>query len=568
MVAVAGAVGAIDLRQRRRRRAALPATDVVGEPASAGFATRVKGVLRPYSVLGAAGLAFAVLAVTVTVPRAEEAHRSAPSLPQVGGGPAGVAGPTASTAEGGSGPTATGAQRRTSGCKDRDRQVPRDPYSPPCIAFTGDNGGATSRGVTADEIHVSYRQVSSGSVAEIFTSLADQELQDSPTTIDVTLDALAEYFSDHFQFYGRRLVIDRFRGEGDGLNELLGGGKERAAADAVRAADELGAFAELNGGTLPYADALAQHHVVNIGAPYPSRAWYEARAPYAWSQFPDGTNIAEATRSELLQRFPTGSVAEYAGPGSQGKPRVFGAIVPENPEYQESVRVFNELIADDDVSIALEGKYKLDLVSMPQQASNLIAQMKDAGVTSLACFCDPAMLAIGILPKAMEQGYYPEWLSAGIVFTEQDVVSQAFEQRQWRRAFGTAYNAESERIGSSYPYAAFKSVRPDDEPGLIVEQLYYDLYLLSIGIQMAGPNLTPETFQAGLFAYPTRTGPRGTWDFGPGDHTPTNDYREVWWDPEGLSPQDDRLGTWVQLNGGRRYRPGDRMATSAPWFQR
>ncbi|MDQ2650950.1 MAG: hypothetical protein M3Z03_15540, partial [Actinomycetota bacterium] len=456
---------------------------------------------------------------------------------------------------------------RTAGCPDRDRQIPNDPYSPPCYAFAGDNGGATVRGVTADEIHISFRQVEAGSAAEIFAGLAGQSFQDSAASTEATLDALAEYFSDRFQFYGRRLKIDRFRGAGNGLNELLGGGKERATADAVRAAQEIGAFAELNAGTLPYADALARNGVVNIGAPYPSRAWFDARAPFSWSLFPDGTNIAEATRSVLLGRFPPGSVAEFAGPGLEGKPRVFGAVVPENPEYQESVAVFNRLIAGSGIQVGGTLKYKLDLVSMPQQASNLVAQLKDAGVTSLLCFCDPAMLAIGMIPKAIEQNYYPEWITAGVVFVDQDIVSQAMDPRQWGRAFGTAYNAESERIGSSYPYAAFKSVRPNDEPAFIVEDLYYQLYLLSIGIQLAGPNLTPETFQAGLFSYQAQTGPRGTWDFGPGDRTPTNDYREVWWDPERISSQNDRRGRWVELNGGRRYRPEDPPSGRAPFFE-
>ncbi len=42
-------------------------------------------------------------------------------------------------------------------CADRAEQVPGDPYSPPCIAFSGYNGGATTRGVTKDAIRVSVR---------------------------------------------------------------------------------------------------------------------------------------------------------------------------------------------------------------------------------------------------------------------------------------------------------------------------------------------------------------------------------------------------------------------------
>jgi hypothetical protein len=219
------------------------------------------------------------------------------------------------------------------------------------------------------------------------------------------------------------------------------------------------------------------------------------------------------------------------------------------------------------IEVVTNQKYKLDLVSFPNQASNIIAQLKDAGVTSVLAYCDPAMLAFGLTPKANEQGYEPEWITAGLVFVDQDVVAQTIDTRQWSRAFGTAYNAVSEPVGASFPYFAYKSVRPNDEPAAGVEELYYQMYLLVIGLQMAGPNLTPETFEAGMFAYPGAFGPRGTWDFGLCDHTPTNDYREIWWDPDRISGQNDQPGTWVQLNSGRRWSPEDPPSGRAPFFE-
>ncbi|MEZ5237954.1 MAG: hypothetical protein R2716_03045 [Microthrixaceae bacterium] len=47
-----------------------------------------------------------------------------------------------------------------------------------------------------------------------------------------------------------------------------------------------------------------------------------------------------------------------------------------------------------------------------------------------------------------------------------------------------------------------------DEPG-VVDLIYNQLYMLAIGIQMAGPNLTPASFEKGMFDYPRRTGPSG-----------------------------------------------------------
>jgi hypothetical protein len=178
------------------------------------------------------------------------------------------------------------------------------------------------------------------------------------------------------------------------------------------------------------------------------------------------------------------------------------------------------------------------------------------------------MLALGLTPKANEQDYQPEWETSGLAFVDQDIVSQLIDTKQWSRAFGIAYNAESEPQGRSFPYAAFKQVRPKDEPAFGVEELYYQMYMLAIGLQMAGPNLTPQTFEGGMFAYRGGTGPRGLWHFGQGDYTSTDDYREIWWDPERISAQNNKQGAWVQLNGGARYRSGTPAAGPANFFQK
>jgi len=547
---------------------------------------------RPYAPLLATAVAFLVMAAVVSpVEREHQAYAGRVQVPDVSGGPVGpgtggdsgpgstdgVAGPGATDgsggAAGGGGDAGTGGgdgggeQPGVVGaCGERAQQVPGDPYSPPCYAFSGDNGGATHRGVTEDEIVISVRMLEGPTASEIFSDISGVSVNDSPEVYRDTVLALAEYFSERFEFYGRRLRIEFFNGAGSGATELLGGGKEAALADGVRAAQEIGAFADISGITIPYADALAQQGVVNIGAPYPSREWFEARRPYSWSLFPDGTIVVEAGVAAFTARFQPGSTADFAGPGLQGKPRVYGVVAPENQEYQESVRAFVNRANASGMPIAIELKYKLDLATMPNQASNIIAQLKNKGVTTVICACDPVMLALGMTPKAREQSYNPEWLTSGLAFVDQDMVSQLIYQEQWSRAYGIAYNAESEPQGGSFPYHAYKQMRPNDEPAFGVEELYYQMYILAIGIQMAGPNLTPETFEAGLFAYPGGSGPRGLWGFGPGDYTPTDDFREIWWDPNRISAQNNKPGAWVQLNGGRRWTPANPPTGPAGFF--
>ena len=311
---------------------------------------------------------------------------------------------------------------------------------------------------------------------------------------------------------------------------------------------------------------MARQKVVNFGAPYPSQKWFEDRDPYTWSLFPDGTSAADVSASWIISRLGSSKFVQYA-PDFNGKPRRYAIIAPENPEYQESVGRYVSQLAAANIHPVLNLKYKLDLSTMVNQASGIVAQLKDKGVTSVICACDPVMLALGLTPKSNEQSYNPEWLTSGLAFVEQDLVGQLIDPNQWQHAFGIAYNAKPEPLGSSFPYAAYKQIRPNDEPCFGFEEIYYQMYLLAIGLQMAGPTLNPQTFRNGMFAYPGGRGPRGTWGFGPGDYTPTNDVREIWWSTKAISTQNNKPGAWIELNGGRRYLPGQIPHAPAPYFQ-
>lgn len=544
-------------------------------------------ILRSYGAILGAALAFLLMATFVhPATPVEEAAAIGPGATTPGGATATpgvvvvdpVTGQVVATdpatgqpVTGGTTPGATdgggggdGAPAATGGCPDRALQVPGDPYSPPCVAFSGDNGGATSRGVTADEIVISVRELAGPTAGELFADLSGQPVITSRQAITDTYQGLADYFNSRFQFYGRRIRLEFYSGQGNGASELLGAGQERAQADALTVAEEIGAFADISGITTPYADALSRQQVVNIGAPYPSQQWFIDRAPYAWSNFPDGTIVVDAMANWFRNRVLPEPTVQFAGPELVGQPRVYGVIGPENPEYGDSGNRFGEAVGGDVFAASVQ--YRIDINSMPNQASNIIAQLKDAGVTSVICFCDPVMLALGLAPKAIEQGYNPEWMMGGLAFVDQDIVGQLIDNRQWQHAFGFAFNAESEPLGRSYPRQAYSQMRPGSEPAFGVEELYYQLYLLSIGLQMAGPNLTPETFAAGMYAYPGAFGPRGTWHFAPGDQTSVDDFREIWWAPDVVSGQNNRSGAWVELNDGARWDNGNPPTGPADYF--
>jgi hypothetical protein len=453
-----------------------------------------------------------------------------------------------SGAEGASQASASGVQS----CEDRELQVPGDPYSPPCLAFDGDNGGETSRGVSDDTILLAVRTPDEPGFGDTLANLAEADISDTPNDVRRTVDGLVDYFNERFEFYGRQLEPVFYEGQGSPTDELLGGGQEAAQQDALTVAEDIGAFAELNGASEPFGDALSRQGVVNFGVPYLSRGWMTERRPYSWSMDTDCDLVAEAIADYVVTRV-IDKPAEHAGGPLQGEQRRVAYVAPDNPWYQGCVRKALELTQDAGHDAQFYS-YQLDLNTMSNQAANLVARLQSDGITTIQCSCDP-VLPVFLTARAAEQSYQPEWVVSGVGFTTQDYVGQVFNQDQWSRAYGISYDAEAQPQQASLGYNAYRQVR-DDEPAFAVQSIYDSLYLLSIGIQGAGPNLTPETFERGLFDYPGGAGPSGTWGFSEGNYTPTQDFREVYWDPEAVSPFNSQPGTYAQPDD-ERYRPGE-----------
>jgi hypothetical protein len=452
----------------------------------------------------------------------------------------------------------------TEPCADRPKQIPGDPYSPPCIAFAGDNGGKTTRGVDAKTIKLTYRLTTDPSVQDTISSVGGGDALDSPEAVERTAYGLIEYFNSRFQFYGRKLKLVPFQGRGQLSSELLGGGQDAANNDAIKVAKEVGPFADVSAVSQPYSDALSREKVMAFGAPYMSRQWFSARKPYVWSLAPDCTKLTEMVAGYANKRV-FGFPAAFAGGDLKGKPRKIAIIAPDNPVYQECVDDGERRIKKYGHSYAARESYTLDIASLSSQAASLVAKLSSQGITTVACACDP-ILPIFMTAKAREQGWTPEWNVLGTALTDVDVVGQLYDQDEWSHAFGISALGKLEPLRGSFGYQAYKSVRKD-EPALIVDLLYYSFYVLAIGVHMAGPNLTPETFEKGMFSYPGGSGIAGRWKFGPGDYTPMEDAREIWWDPDAISIQNGEPGAY-RGTSDKRYAGDEWPREQAPVFKR
>ena len=465
---------------------------------------------------------------------------------------AGSTTPGTAPAAGGGANGGTGAVAPGSPCADRADQVTGDPYSPPCIAFSGDNGGATSTGVTADTIKVAFRILDEKGFQQTLASLAGANLVDTPETVQNTVSALAEYFNQHFQLYGRKISMDFYKGVGSTTNELLGQGVDKAEADADTV-QSMGDFADLSGVTEPYGDALYKRGIISFGVPYLSREWMTSRRPYEWSLATDCSIVTETVSDYALKKL-LGRPAKFAGGALKDKPRVTTAIAPDNPWYQECVGAGQSILRssgkDWDVTPI---QYQLDLGTMSNQAANLVPKLQSEGVTTIVCGCDP-IFPVFLSGAAARAGYYPEFINIGVALDDFDLVGQLWSPEFVKHSFGISPLGDdaSKPSNQSIGYAAYKTVR-NDEPAFSVDLIYYQMYMMAIGLQMAGPNLTPDTFEQGMFAYPKKLGPAGLWGFGPGDYTPQDDVREIYWDPNTVSSYNGKNGAWVDPTPGARY---------------
>jgi hypothetical protein len=466
--------------------------------------------------------------------------------------PAAAAAAAAAAAGGAAGGGGASGPAKVAGCADRPLQIPGDPYSPPCMTFSGGNGGATSPGVTPDTVRVAVRIGSfSNGMLDALSKVAKAQIPDeSPEVIARTIAGLTEYFNRTYQMYGRKLEVVVYDGKGDVLKEATGGGQEGAEADALKVSKEIQAFADISAVSPVYADALARRGVVNIGAPFMSREWLSQRRPYTWSQFTDCSTIVESVGSYYAIKMANGN-ADNAGGALKGRPRKVGIIAPENSWYQECVAAGVRILASAGVQPVLNEKYRLEVNQMSIQAGEKLAKLKNAGVTTVVCGCDPLFMTF-LTAKAKEQDYTPEWLITGVALIDNDLIGSIMEPSQWSHSFGVSFSGPSQPAGRSLGYRAYKAVR-SDEPSFGVDLIYNQLQLLAIGVQMAGPNLTPATFEQGMFRYPTRTGPSGTWGFKPGDHSTSDDAREVVWNPRATSVQTRNPGAYVDPNGGARF---------------
>lgn len=444
----------------------------------------------------------------------------------------------------------------------------------PCIEpwdDSQDNGGATAQGVTADEILVVLYK---GQPDPLQQQLVEDAGADTdPDAVNQTSQDYINLFADVVETYGRTVRIEVVEASG------LPDDATAAQADALRAI-ELEPFAVIGSPTAAaWYQEIAAAGIVCVGCATAESADKIAEgAPYLW---PTGMSPEQADKHlvELVGKQLVGKPAEFAGDEAMhDQERVFGWIQAETEtdEYKERNDAFEEQLAEEyDGEVATRFTYLFDPAQGADIATTAIARMKEAGVTTVIISTDP-LLPANITREATAQNYFPEWVIGPSVLADTTIFGRTFDQEQWSHAIGlglTTARAERE-LGDSY--IVYEWYYGEEPPVNSQAVLAPSPARLALGIHLAGPNLTPESFERGLFRAPRGdsglTYTRDSWGDGvwpDTDRNSSDDATAIWWDPDATGKSEsgkEGTGMLVYVDGGRRYLPGEWPTDPIPWF--
>ena len=227
--------------------------------------------------------------------------------------------------------------------------------------------------------------------------------------------------------------------------------------------------------------------------------------PYLWPTA-IAPEQADVHLAEMVGKQLVGKPAEFAGdPELQEQERVFGFIQAETEtgEYEARNDAFDQMIAEEyGGEIVARSTYLFDAAAAQETATTVVTRMKDAGVTSVILSTDPLVPA-NITEEATKQGYFPEWIVGPSVLVDTTIFGRTFDQEQWAHAFGISLPAA--RTADASLSDAFTSLRVVLRRGVALNTANVILPgpgMLMLGIHLAGPELTPETFEQGVFRYP------------------------------------------------------------------
>ena len=448
------------------------------------------------------------------------------------------------------GPTTTSAAHPTVSCAHGFGNPPRQtesPYSALCVPpFHGDNGGATYKNVTGSQIKVGFWHVL-GMPAE--RGPVPTSPQSGESAQLRTFRVLQQYWNSRYELYGRVLQLDAAR------DDPPDGPSARNAADKQDVQEHDFAVVHLSD---DFCDEFSRRALVCYDGTATHKPVMESHAPGWWTlQMSHEQN--EAMTGEYACRKLVGRNADFAGPNIQHKPRLIGVIVQSTATtgFRTSAGIANQIKAQCGYDVAA----KIDLPDDDngQAQTTAILKMEQANVTTIIMWSDVVPITVE-MENADSNAYYPEWVMLNSNGADFNGSARLFPQGQASHMFGMSGWELPRPFSDTDCYKAYKTVDPANTPDQLACTLIYpSLEQVLNGISLAGPHLTPKTFEQGMFKYGYPK-PQHVYEisggYAPGDRSWVDTYCEMWWDTKAPDPQTGNVGAYRYTNGGQRYALG------------
>ncbi len=445
-------------------------------------------------------------------------------------------------------------------CARGKRQVPWSEYAPYCVPrWSGNNGGATSSGVTGRTITVTVDIANNGGLCTFLAKSGSKSIA-STAVFKHNINTYVGLFNKDFELWGRKVVVKYFNGQGCYVSELLGQDQSQAEADAQTAAS-LGAFADISevSSTAPYDTALAQHHVIAIGGEFMPHSWYQQNAPYEYSYYESCSKFVQSTIDVVKSAF-NGLPAIYAaGKGIHDAPARIGLVYPNAPVIRACAADLTGGLQAAHVPVAATFVYSMaNFGSVMQEATAAMANFRSKRVTTVVCACDPLTPSF-LADAAAAQHYYPEWLAMSVSDETmiRGIMSSPQDKAEWAHALTTMVQptpARDQEFTVAYKLATGHEL---SNPPAIGDAgtVYQGILLLFSALQQAGPDLTPATFQKGMWSLPAsvQDAGMGGWSFGPGHYTTPSNFQVLYWSNDARGPITGEQGAFVACNHGAFY---------------
>jgi hypothetical protein len=469
-------------------------------------------------------------------------------------------GSTGGTATGGgAGPAAAGD---TSHCKD-GKQVGGLRVAPPCKPkFSGNNGGATYQGVTDKEIKIVF--FSSEPNEQVDAILQTQGLAVEEEDFMDAVTQYVKFINEHYELYGRKIVIKRIVGDCPTTPPDYD-----ACTAAAQAVVREKPFAVIWATSL-YAtvyDVWARAGIVSLGGSTFDVGYYTRNRPFRYDIGMDGTQAADHIAEYYCKKLAAGN-ADHAGSrihatiGGRNTPRHLGIIVPEiEANVLTAKRVQSKVDqCNGGRKKPLLRTYESNIETATTQTQATVSALIANKVTTVVCMCDP--IAPVFLTAGMTGNtYFPEFVLPGLGLLDYDLLGRLYDKQQMQHAFGPSHLPVLTSLDDTDQARVWRATgrkgHPCGDNGCGLPWAF--LNVMATGIHMAGPQLSPLTFERGMLQdLPDLYGgvETSTWNWGPGDYTGTADAKEVYWDANATSRVDGDRGAYVPLNGGKRQKLG------------